>query len=294
MLELSRQAGWNQTDQDLAILTSRHPDSNILAVSSDDDSIPVGSGLVINAGTALAWIGMILVDHRFRRQGIATALMKQCLFLAREKMKNSVVGLDATQDGLQVYKRLGFEASFRIWRCIVTANAQYNTTVKPKIATASDLSGCESFIKKTGLYSKMIAFNLIRQLHPDGLWVARDGAEVRGLVMSRPGRLKPFVGPLLADSENTAKSLLGHALAYWKNLGYSEIFIDIPENHLESASFVLGGQMLTSRCLIRMYELIAGKNSHKPADPVEATMDYMEQERKSLAYLFATGGPELS
>ena len=299
MWALSRQAGWNQTGQDLAMLTASHPSSNILAISTND-STHVGSGLVINAGASLAWIGMILVDHRFRRQGIATALMKQCMHLARSEMKNTVVGLDATAAGLQVYKTLGFEPSFRIWRCIVPTNVDFYNNSSSTTIVASDVSECECFIKRIRLDSKMTGFKLIRQLFPEGQWVAKNRTEVKGLVMTRPGRLKPFVGPLLADSVNTAKSLLCQALAFWNDQGYNEVFMDIPEFHFHSASTwkqernmappsgcTLTDQIDISRCLVRMYELISGSNAYT------STLGHMEQERESLRYLYATGGPEL-
>lgn len=279
MAELSRQAGWNQTESDLAMLSGRHPESNFLAVTTDGNSTPAGSGLVIKAGTSLAWIGMILVDSRYRRQGIATALMKRCMNLARLEMKCSVVGLDATETGLQVYKKLGFKPSFMIWRSIISTSTKRGQDSTLDVIQPADIDSCQSFLKKIKLDQKMISLELIYQLFPAGLWMVRAGSEIKGLVMTRPGRLKPFVGPLLADSPAAARMLLGQALNFWKDRGYEDVFLDIPENHFQTASgCVLSDRIETSRCLVRMYEL----------------GDHMEGEKSALPFLYATGGPEFS
>jgi len=287
---LSKQAGWNQTESDLAALTVRYPESNFLAVTTDSTPTPVGSGLVIKAGISLAWIGMILVDTRYRRQGIATALMERCLNVARSEIKSSVVGLDATDTGLQVYKRLGFKPSFMIWRSVISTDTEWADSALD-VVQASHLSSCQTFLKKIKQDQKMTSLQLVHQLFPDGLWVVRAGSDTKGLVMTRPGRLRPFIGPLLADSHNTARSLLGKALSYWKEQGYEDVFLDVPENHFQTASTweneiciasasgcILSDRIETSRVLVRMYEL----------------GDHMEGEKSALPYLYATGGPELS
>jgi GNAT superfamily N-acetyltransferase len=303
MSDLSKQAGWNQTESDLAALAVRYPESNVLAVTNDNISTPVGSGLVIKAGVSLAWVGMILVDSRYRRQGIATALMKRCMDMARSEMKSSVVGLDATDTGLQVYKRLGFEPSCRIWRSIISTDTKWDLDITLEVVQVPDISSCETFLKKIKLDQKIPSLRLIHLLFPGGLWVVKAGGETKGLVMSRPGRLKPFVGPLLADSLNTARALLGKTLSFWKTQGYENVFLDVPENHFQTASTwenemcvahasgcILSERIETSRCLVRMYEL-------EPKAALKSyteTLDYMESEKSVLPYLYATGGPELS
>ena len=165
-------------------------------------------------------------------------------------------------------------------------------------------------------------------MYPEGSFLAQFQGEPCGIAMSRPGRLKPFIGPLIANSADVARKLLGYLLNYWKGKDCGGVFIDVPENHFETASrwesemkcatppanCVLGPEIQPARGLVRMYELISADNfirltARKSDDtrPVrsidtlehgraafEATVTYMKQEIETLRYIYATGGPELS
>ena len=76
MYSLSQKAGWNQTIDDLKLLAAQNPQGNLLGVADIDGvSKPLGSGMVLNVGESLAWLGMILVHPEHRRQGIASAIV---------------------------------------------------------------------------------------------------------------------------------------------------------------------------------------------------------------------------
>lgn len=326
MYEFSVQAGWNQTVNDLQQLTIRFPQFSLLAVSGKKgENNVLGSGLVISAEDPLWWIGMILVHAAHRRRGIATALINRCLELARSEMNSSVIGLDATPAGLQVYQRTGFKSSFRIWRSVVPTGTQTASHNEIERLSTGSLNDHADFLKRVYPEGKLAGLELIRQLNPSGGWLARSAGKTVGLVLSRPGRLKPFVGPLLAESIDTGKYLLDHVLSYWQQAGHSEVFMDIPETHFRSASlwekdtcrtkpvdYILNDVTSPSRCLIRMYELVADPEfeltekksttgSHPRSietlkqahDAFQKTLDYMEEEQRLLQYLYATGGPEL-
>src|SRR5205823_102887 len=65
--------------------------------------------------SGLAWIGMVLTAARFRRQGLASALMEHTLdYLGRKPV--DWIKLDATSIGQPLYERFGFEYECHIER----------------------------------------------------------------------------------------------------------------------------------------------------------------------------------
>ncbi len=329
MYSLSQKAGWNQTIDDLKLLAAQDPKGNLLGVADIDGiSKPLGSGLVLNVGESLAWIGMILVHPEYRRQGIASVIMEECIEVARLVMNNSIVGLDATPHGLQVYTNIGFQKSFNIWRCQLKTEATIQIDASIKIIRNLSMYKYTDMLQDMGLHTKFAGLSLIQKMHPEGVWVAQAKGKPIGIVMTRPGRLMPFVGPLLAASPGAARTLLDHVLKFWKEKGHDKVFMDIPEKHFNSASLweneiacitppedcVLSSGIKPARCFIRMYELISADNfirlAARRSDDTrhvrsietleqaraafEDTASYMNQEIETLQYLYAVGGPELS
>ena len=102
-------AGWNQTDNDWKRIFHYQPDGCFVIECEGEAA---GTATTTCYGNDLAWIGMVLVDPRFRRRGLATALMEHCLqFLEKEK-GIACVRLDATPEGQTVYEKLGFRLEY--------------------------------------------------------------------------------------------------------------------------------------------------------------------------------------
>lgn len=324
MYELSKIAGWNQTLADLSKLTKANQQYHLGAVvdsqDSQDGQHQVGSGLVISLGDHLAWIGMILVDPNYRRLGIASSLMRECLLAARLQGNHPVVGLDATPAGNLVYQRLGFKPSFTYWRSVVSTSD--SASVNPSLIITYPEQPILLPLR-WGLDNKPLWIELMRQLYPEGCWISLLDNKINGLVMTRPGKLKPLVGPLLADSLTVAKALLHKCMDYWQQKGHEEVFIDIPENHFHSASkweqdkliappakCTLHPEISPDRTLLRMYQLVSdveyqeiqskkspdaefAKIMQHAATSYQQTAAFIEKEQATLNYLFATGGPEV-
>ena len=69
-LALSEQAGWNQGDADWRRFLAMEPEGCFVAETNGE---PVGTTVTCVFG-GVAWIGMVLVDPRARRRGVATGL----------------------------------------------------------------------------------------------------------------------------------------------------------------------------------------------------------------------------
>ncbi len=327
---LSERAGWNQTLADLQAMKAHRKNGYILAVYyHKDQGITLGSGLSLPVSVDMSWIGMILVHPELRRQGIARSIMNSCLIHARINQNKSIVGLDATEQGKQVYDQLGFKDSYKIWRSDISTNLEIQANQGVALKPLS-LESIKSYLQRKNNEERFQIAELLDGLPNSKNIMAVSGGRVSGFVMSRPGRLKPFIGPLIADSDKVALSLLSHVLKHWKTMGFALAFIDIPEYHIGQGSIFIHEDHSSNpskkpqfyikklRSFIRMYQLIsesegdknlqkalprqqAGMNKkskialNKAVEGYEKTMTFMEKERREiLPSMYAIGGPEMS
>src|SRR5260221_5185618 len=100
-LLLSAEAGWNQIEADWRFMLASGAGFGF----ADPGGRLVASGLTVDFPD-YAWISMILVTPDWRRRGLATRLMQSCIdALAARRL---VPALDASPQGREVYRRLGF------------------------------------------------------------------------------------------------------------------------------------------------------------------------------------------
>lgn len=327
MFLLSQRAGWNQTYEDVKEFALQNPEANLLAIlDTDGVKNSLGSGLVLKVGDNLSWIGMILVHPELRRQGIANSIMERCISIARLKIKTPIVGLDATPAGLKVYKRMGFKESFKIWRSTLQTNNSETLHSNINIENSPPIETIVKYLSEVNQKEKLHELKLIQKLYPSGVFLAKNGHGISGFVMTRPGRRKPFIGPLVASSIENAKALLAYSLEYWSSKGFDEVFIDVPEKHFEIESVwndegeclaipqncKLSNSILPLRSFVRMYEAPdseeaeimyakADGDNHKTmlvelaVANQKKTHEFMNFERNEmLKWIYAIGGPELS
>ena len=233
MMLLTMRAGWNQVERDLERIVEFDPRGNFVAkFTTAGYDIPVGTASVAPLGRRNTWIGMILVHPEVRRQGIANAMMQHCVRYAIKEGK-ILNGLDATPMGNTVYGAVGYVDSYRIWRSWFKPgqfrDAEYDrnriSRVQEKDLPALIKYDTARFMERE---------NLIRGLFQDSMpevWSYRnDNGEIEGYVFARPGRIRHFVGPFTADSEDIARDLLTCVCKSLDSQGVTECFIDTPEN----------------------------------------------------------------
>lgn len=233
MMLLTMRAGWNQVEQDLKRIVDLDPQGNFVAGFKDSGyDIPVSTASVAPVGRRNTWIGMILVHPELRRQGIANAMMQHCVKYAIEQGK-VINGLDATPMGNTVYGAVGYVDSFRIWRSWFDPS-QFNQSSfdQSRISRVSedDLDELVRYDSARWLERD----NIIRAIHKDSIqesYLSRNGnGEIEGYLLARPGRLRYFIGPFVADDESVARNLLTCVCQSLAARGVSEAFIDTPES----------------------------------------------------------------
>ena len=119
---LQHEERWNQTLGDWELFLTANPEGCFVAVAPESTALEsagagervVGTITSIRYGEETCWLSMLLVDHRWRGQGIGTRLMEQVI--AANEQACACLRLDATPAGRPVYERLGFRADYELQR----------------------------------------------------------------------------------------------------------------------------------------------------------------------------------
>jgi GNAT superfamily N-acetyltransferase len=203
---LSSEAGWNQIDADWRFML----DSGTGFGFADKNDRLVATGLTVEF-PRYAWISMILVTPDWRRQGLATRLMRDCIDVLQKR--GLVPALDASPEGRQVYLRLGFRDAGTSTRLVgdlsrepMPADGIATTTID-----AADLAEITAYDARSSGTDRSALLGHLRQRLPAAALVARRNGRVTGFVMARLGRMSAQIGPLVADDDATAIGLLARA-----------------------------------------------------------------------------------
>ena len=227
---LTMRAGWNQNDRDINRIVELDPEGVFCAkLVGDGYDVPVGTCVVSPLGASNTWIGMILVHPELRRQGLATAMMRHCIQYAVDAGK-VINGLDATPMGSTVYVNVGYVGTFRIWRSIF--QTEEFAQASPSRARPIGEAELEEVISYDSTCF-MARPNVLRALYADSegqaYYYPGDDGKVAGYAFGRPGRIRPFVGPMMAESPEAAADLLAAIVPTFHKQDYKEAFIDTPE-----------------------------------------------------------------
>jgi GNAT superfamily N-acetyltransferase len=207
---LVAEAHWNQLAADWRIFIAQ---GHVYAVQTAQGRI-VATAATLPHGGRFAWISMVLVAGEYRRRGLATQLMRRAV--DDLTAAGLVPLLDATPDGREVYRRLGFADSWGLQRLVrrEPRNAAFPTPEGVAIRPLTDTDwpalvaydaaafGAERGAMLAGLRGRLPAAELI---------AIRDG-RVIGFSLGRDGRLAAQIGPLTADDDDIARALAARAL----------------------------------------------------------------------------------
>lgn len=237
MYLLTMRAGWNQTGRDIDRMVELDPNGTFVArLKGKNFDIPVGTCSTLPLGENKTWIGMILVHPEVRRQGIANAMMQYCVKYAIDSGK-VINGLDATPMGNTVYGAVGYVNSYRIWRSVFEpaefAGQKYDEHHVAAV-TKQDLD--EVIRYDAAAFTERAA--IMRELFKDGkngcFLYRDDNGVIKGYCFTRPGRIRPFVGPFIADDDSSstvARELIVAASRFLlRDPGNKTAFIDTPES----------------------------------------------------------------
>ena len=244
---LSRSAGWNQLEADWRRLVEYQPHGCFAAML---DGELAGTVTTTCYGSDLAWVGMMLVNPRFRRQGIATALLEQSL--AHLQAEDVVcIKLDATAAGRPLYERLGFrsEFSYRRWQrddSTTGPDEPLDPLGDPWSADDDNELDVEAFGADRSAWLKRLSESSVNHRH------------ARGFGMLRPGHIATTLGPLVARDADAAKQIAQALLRQ----APGSVFWDIPQPYTRAVQLAETLGFRPVRELTRMW---TGKRRLVPA-----------------------------
>jgi predicted N-acetyltransferase YhbS len=164
-------------------------------------------------GEGFAGIAMVLVSAAWRRRGVAAALSRRVVEMARVEGRTTL--MDATAAGCRVYRPMGFGAVGTTTRWQAErpqAPTGPEMEIRP-IGSADDLDRIAAYDRSAlGVDRRWLLVHLVAR-KPRCALVATAAGTVQGFVLARDGRVAHHIGPLLADDTATAEALAARALA---------------------------------------------------------------------------------
>jgi GNAT superfamily N-acetyltransferase len=234
-MELSTEAGWNQTPDDWRTLIELSPDGCV--------GIEVEGGLASTAtllcyGKRLAWVGMVLTRVRFRGRGYARRLLTETLKLA-DQMAIETVKLDATDQGQPLYEKLGFRCEQPIERWLRPSSSDTPRLPVSELSAPRDWHQADQ--AAFGADRTQLLRKLAQRTPPTCVG--------RSFLLTRPGRTIQYLGPCVAERAEDARLLVAHALQ-----GYTpgEWFWDLFPRNKNAVAIAQDFSFAPKRPLMRM------------------------------------------
>ena len=200
-MELSRLAGWNQTQDDWEMLLRLDP-LGCFAIEADDRI--AATTTLLCYGNHLAWIGMVLTRPEYRRRGFAQRLMESALNRAAD-LKIESIKLDATPQGQPLYEKLGFKKAQIVERWFhdgkrpdlriepLTSSSQDS----PQYSSEMDL---EAFGVDRSTLLQILASRDLPYTIPEAYCFSRGGTRSR------------YLGPCVARTQKAARLVIEQTL----------------------------------------------------------------------------------
>jgi len=251
-------AGWNQTRDDWERFLAMEPDGCFLAEWEGEQA---GTATTTRYGTTLAWVGMVLVHPSYRRRGIGSALLEQCLdHLWRCGVR--CVKLDATPLGQTMYDRLGFQTEwiFARWSGRATGLRANPSGVGLRPWCSTDLSESEVLDAAVFGASRRRLLGALAAQSSAALVLESPAGSTAGFGLLRAGSRALYLGPVVATSEQAGLGLVEALLA--RSEGQT-VFWDIPDPNTAAVSWAERHGFTVQRRLTRMHL----GNSLAPSDP---------------------------
>jgi ribosomal protein S18 acetylase RimI-like enzyme len=244
-MRLKEAAGWNQTADDWRRLLRHDPGGCFAAVVYGN---VVATTTTTTYGPDLAWVGMVLVDPRFRRHGLATRLVDHALeHLDAAGVRT--VKLDATPEGRSIYERAGFQTELMIerWAGVAPPAARPRKARRPENVRSS-IDAIRDFDRRAfGADRSALLTSLAGRRAP--ITCSDPDGRIRGYASARRGSKASYVGPVVADCAEAAAALFDRVLA---RVDGEAVYVDVNTTFDGAAALLADRGFRKQRDLIRM------------------------------------------
>ncbi len=256
--QVRERAGWNQTVEDWERFLALEPDGCFLA---EWEGRPAGTATTIRYGTALAWIGMLLVHPDHRRRGIGRALLEHCLDHLRDRGVRNIK-LDATPLGEPLYASLGFQTDWTLARWsghvpvqrVDVSGAGSRPWREADLSEVRDLDASVFGASRRRLLARLVTQSLA------ALVLEPVPGTLPGFGLLRPGSRALYLGPVVAASDDAGLNLIERLLARSEG---RPILWDIPEPNAAAVAWAERHGFTVQRRLTRM----SWGSNPAPGDP---------------------------
>jgi predicted GNAT family acetyltransferase len=211
-LGLNTLSGWNQTAADWRRFLENSPRGCFVM---EHDGKIVGTATTISYENRFAWIGMVLVDPKYRKQGIGTELLKKTIeYLDGSHM--ATMKLDATPQGKPIYTKLGFVEEYEIERWILKRTPGANVTGASSVsAPINEKQRAQIFRMDKELFGADRSFLLmaLSEETPEFAMAVWEEELLQGYAFGRGGLFADHLGPWMARTRGAAEKILRGFLA---------------------------------------------------------------------------------
>ncbi len=217
--ELSFEQHWPHREEDWSLFLSLGE-----GIVAEQDGRIVGTIMAWRFGESFAMLGMVIVANAAQGRGVGRALMDAML----ERLKGRTVLLNATEEGLPLYRKMGFVELGTVCQHQGTAQVMPLAELRPgervRPMGAADGEALEALYKgATGMDRKALLGALLAE--GNAVVLCREHEQAGFAVLRRFGR-GWAIAPVIAPDLVGAKALISHWLGTQAG---SFCRIDIPE-----------------------------------------------------------------
>lgn len=243
-LSLCRKIGWNQLAPEWEIFLRLSPNNCRVATK---DSKVAGTVTSIRYQEFFSWIGMVLVDPAYRRQGIGMQLLQEALqILSTEE----TIKLDATPAGREVYLKLNFVDEYNLTRMERYASEEKLKVSAVQVLKKNDLPDVINFDRIFFGADRQPLLEWMWENAPEYVFILKEKNEVQGYCMGRHGHQFTQIGPVIAKNPVIAQNLVSAAL---NNCMGHAVILDILHFDPAWMKWLISIGFTEQRLFIRMY-----------------------------------------
>ena len=233
---------WGNAPADFARLISLDPKGCFVA---RDQGREVGM-ITTTTCDDYAFMGSLIIRKEFRRRGFGEALMRHAIEYLHGK-KITCIELDATFEGVPLYRKLGFRdkyLSFRLGRA--ASGESFRDSISPEY-TPDEIFSFDR--QMTGLDRSNILSHLINEFN-ESVYTSRNKS-LNGFALVFPrAENRKQVGPVVASSDEVAAALVSDIVR--DNSGH-DLIIGVPEPSRSLAAILLEHQFEYREPSLRMF-----------------------------------------
>jgi len=205
-MKLKSLAGWNQLEADWEMLLEADGDNFIASLDGENAGIVVS----VPYHHHFTWIAMVLVDPGARRKGVGKALMNKSIELARAK---GPIRLDATPEGFELYRTLGFQSEYELVRYIKSPDESPMIQNRHNSAEGIPLGYAEmaSVIALDKPVFGADRSGILRSMYmrnPEYAFCRVENGSIKAYCLGRSGSQFEHIGPIISENTSYAAELL--------------------------------------------------------------------------------------